>query len=194
PERLAILYEDQAISYAQLRADVTRFANALATTGLQAGERVALFLGNSPAFVVAYLGTHLAGGIVVLVNTQYRQVELSHILNDAAVRVCVTSSAGQETLRPLNIPTLEHIIIADNMPQPGQSIEASPMLPATSFADFLARGSERADIVLPLAEAPALIGYTSGTTGRSKGALLLHRNLLANIQAVTSAWHWTNAD
>ncbi|GHO70771.1 hypothetical protein KSC_096630 [Ktedonobacter sp. SOSP1-52] len=68
------------------------FAQALIAAGLQAGERVALFLENSPAFVVSYLGTHLAGGIVVLVNTQYRQVELSHIMNDAGVRFCMTSS------------------------------------------------------------------------------------------------------
>src|SRR5579872_6723610 len=94
PERLAILFENQALSYGQLRADVTRFADALLKTGLQAGERVALFLGNSPAFVVAYLGTHLAGGIVVLVNTQYRQVELTHILTDSGARLCVTGKAG----------------------------------------------------------------------------------------------------
>lgn len=189
PERPAILFEGETISYGQLRADVTRFADALRTWGLQTGERVALFLGNSPAFVVAYLGTHLAGGIVVLVNTQYRQVELSHILNDAAVRVCVTSSAGQETLRPLSTPTLQYIIFADSMPT-----EEDGSVASSAFVDFLARGSENADVALPLADAPALIGYTSGTTGLAKGALLLHRNLLANIQAVTSAWHWTNTD
>jgi malonyl-CoA/methylmalonyl-CoA synthetase len=206
PERLAILYEDQAINYGQLRADVTRFAGALSTTGLQAGERVALFLGNTPAFVVAYLGTHLVGAIVVLVNTQYRQVELSHILNDAAVRVCVTSAEGWETLCPLNVPSLEHIIVVGetlNQPgtpaptseiahQPGAS--ASEPVDCTTFAEFLARGSGQARLSMPAAEAPALIGYTSGTTGLAKGALLLHRNLLANIRSVTSAWHWSGDD
>jgi len=199
PERPAILFEDETISYGQLRANITRFADALVKLGLQSGERVALFLGNGPAFVVAYLGTHLAGGIVVLVNTQYRQVELSHILNDAAVRVCVTSPAGRETLRPLSVPTLQHIIIADKTPhEPAPTIfqqpaESEPEA-SIAFADFLGSGTENADLALPQAEAPALIGYTSGTTGLAKGALLLHRNLLANIQAVTSAWHWSNAD
>jgi malonyl-CoA/methylmalonyl-CoA synthetase len=194
PARPAILFGHETISYGQLRADVTRFADALAHSGFQAGERVALFLGNSPAFVVAYLGVHLAGGIVVLVNTQYRQVELSHILNDATVRVCVTSSAGQETLRPLSVPTLQRIILVDEVPhQPAMESSASAV-PALAFTDFLASGSEQAVLTMPLAEAPALIGYTSGTTGQAKGALLLHRNLLANIRAVTTAWHWTNAD
>jgi malonyl-CoA/methylmalonyl-CoA synthetase len=83
PDRIAIIFTDQTITYGQLYADIERFAQALITWGLAAGERVGLFLDNCPAFVVAYLGTHLAGGVVVLVNTQYRQVELSHIINDA---------------------------------------------------------------------------------------------------------------
>jgi malonyl-CoA/methylmalonyl-CoA synthetase len=80
PERAALFFEGQTIRYGQLYADIERFAHALLAWGLQAGDRVALFLDNSPEFVVAYLGTQLAGGIVVLVNTQYRQVELSHIM------------------------------------------------------------------------------------------------------------------
>ena len=206
PARPALLFGDETISYGRLRAEVTRFADALTKMGLQAGERVALFLGNSPTFVVAYLGTHLAGGIVVLVNTQYRQVELSHILNDAAVRVCVTSPEGRETLRPLNIPSLERVIIADETARQAnanesptealqQTSENEPeSIVCSTFGEFLASGSAHAAFSLPLAEAPALIGYTSGTTGLAKGALLLHRNLLANIRSLTSAWHWTGAD
>ena len=75
PARPAILFDDQAISYSRMALEVERFAHALFAWGLQPGDRVALFLENSPTFVVAYLGTQLAGGIVVLVNTQYRQVE-----------------------------------------------------------------------------------------------------------------------
>ncbi|HEU5367852.1 MAG TPA: AMP-binding protein, partial [Ktedonobacterales bacterium] len=101
PERPSILFEGQAISYGQLASEVERFARALAAWGLQSGDRVALFLENSPAFAVAYLGIQLAGGIVVLVNTQYRQVELSHIFTDAVVRLCVTSAAGAEALQSL---------------------------------------------------------------------------------------------
>lgn len=193
-ERPALFFEGQALSYGQLRADVARFADALIRTGLRAGERVALFLGNSPAFVAAYLGTHLARGIVVLVNTQYRQVELSHILNDATVRVCVTGPTGLDTLLPLSVPTLETVILVD------EGLHQSIARPDTSpvsilpFADFLASGSVAATLSMPEAETPALIGYTSGTTGLAKGALLLHRNLLANIRALTTAWHWTSTD
>src|SRR5579885_3443486 len=111
PERPAILFEGQAFSYEQLASEVERFARALAAWGLQSGDRVALFLENSPAFAVAYLGIQLAGGIVVLVNTQYRQVELSHIFTDAGVRLCVTSGAGAEALQSLTLPALTTLVV-----------------------------------------------------------------------------------
>ncbi|MBA2679987.1 MAG: AMP-binding protein, partial [Ktedonobacteraceae bacterium] len=194
PERPAIFFEDQIVSYKQLYIDVERFARALQVQGVQPGERVALFLENSPAFVVAYLGTHLARGIVVLVNTQYRQVELNHIMNDAGVRLCVTSAAGAEELYPLAPLALTTLVIVGSMANlPSSSVPIESIL----FTDFMDRGSEahdQRDSPMPLSDASAVIAYTSGTTGRAKGALLLHRNLISNITAVTTAWHWTSDD
>lgn len=198
PERAAIFFEGREISYGQLYADIERFASALKAWGLQSGDRAALFLDNCPEFVIAYFGIQLAGGIVVLVNTQYRQIELSHIINDAGVCLCVTSSAGGQALLPLDLLSLALLIIVDN----------SALLPETStvemisFADFSAADSKYSALhtsssslfALPSATAPALIGYTSGTTGRSKGALLSQQNLLSNIIAVTTAWYWTESD
>ena len=73
--------------------------------GLRPGERVALFLENSPDFLEAYLGTHLAGGVVVPVNTQYRQVELQHIFNDAGVRLCLTDEEQRPELERVGTPS-----------------------------------------------------------------------------------------
>ncbi len=198
PERPALLFEGQTISYGVLASEVERFAHALIAWGLQPGDRVALFLENSPAFVVAYLGTQLAGGIVVLVNTQYRQIELTHIFTDAGVRLCVTSAAGAEALRPLTLPSLTTLVIVGEM---GDEPTAGP-LKHLPYAAFIAQGetttqgetSPRQPLALPTPEAPAVIGYTSGTTGRAKGALLSHRNLTANITALTAAWRWTEHD
>jgi malonyl-CoA/methylmalonyl-CoA synthetase len=192
PQRPAILFEDQALSYGQLYTQIEQFAFALKAWGLQPGDRVALFLENCPSFVVAYLGTHLAGGIVVLVNPQYRQVELSHIMHDAGVRLCATSAAGGEALQILTIPTLTTLVIVGAM-DPAPSSASS--LERISFDTFVSRGHEHDEpLTMPIPEAPALIGYTSGTTGRAKGALLCHRNLVANIAALTTAWHWTEQD
>lgn len=192
PERTAIIFDGERISYGQLYADVERFARALVISGLKQGDRVGLFLENSPVFAIAYLGAHLAGGVVTLINTQYRQVELSHILTDAAVRFCVTSPAGSAELGLLSLPALSQQIIV------GQEDPVAESAQCVAYEAFLGRGDspDGAAIALtvPTGDAPAIIGYTSGTTGRAKGALLLHRNLIANITAITTAWRWTPDD
>ena len=201
PERIAILFEGRSITYKQLYADSERFAYALTHWGLHAGERVALFLDNCPEFIVAYLGTHLAGGVVVLVNAQYRQVELSHIMNDAGVRLCVTDLAGRAELIPLAVPTLTALVLV------GENTDTALFLAAkneaivdVAYVDFIEDGSvfdedsPDTQLELPRADMPAVLGYTSGTTGRSKGALLSHRNLVANIQAISEAWQWRADD
>jgi malonyl-CoA/methylmalonyl-CoA synthetase len=196
PEHPAILFEDQTISYEQLSAEIERFASALMASDIQPGDRVALLLENCPAFVVAYLGIHLAGEVVVLVNPQYRQVELNHIMNDAGVRLCITSQAGREELQSLAIPTLTTLVIVDGMDNAPTNGSAKVI----AFTDYLKQGDEfrhsnpHHQFTMPSPETVATIGYTSGTTGRAKGALLCHRNLIANITAVTTAWHWTAND
>ncbi|HET8909673.1 MAG TPA: acyl-CoA synthetase [Ktedonobacterales bacterium] len=200
PERAAIIFEGKTISYGSLYGEVERFARALVVSGLQRGDRVGMFLENSPAFVVSYLGAHLAGGVVTLINTQYRQVELSHILTDAAVRFCVTSPSGATELRSLVLPNLTlQIIVEQNKPvaEPVAERDASSVA-SVAYEAFLRRGdgpaSDAVSLTIPASDAPAIIGYTSGTTGRAKGAMLLHRNLVANITAITTAWHWTPDD
>jgi malonyl-CoA/methylmalonyl-CoA synthetase len=194
PERPAILFEGETISYGQLWADIERFARGLRSWGAQPGDRVALFLENCPEFVVAYLGAHLVGCIAVLVNTQYRQVELSHILNDAGVRLCVTSLVGAAELATISAPSLAALIIVGGEDD-AESADAAQTPERTSLAGWLARGVDDAiPLSLPAKDASAVLAYTSGTTGRAKGALLLQRNLLANAHAITQAWRWTEND
>jgi malonyl-CoA/methylmalonyl-CoA synthetase len=178
PEKLCLCFEGEKWPYEQLRERSETFAAALRTWGLGSGERVALFLGNSPDFLVAYLGTHLAGGVMVPVNTAYRQVELKHIFDDAGVRLCLTDGERRPELERVrgDLSRLETVI------EVGEELDA-----------FL----ETADSYkpeLPTGEDLAVIAYTSGTTGRSKGAMLLHRNLVANIEAICEAWRWTADD
>src|ERR687883_2047780 len=176
PEKLCLRFEGEEISYRKLRERSEGFGGGLASWGLRPGERVALFLGNHPDLLAAYVGTHLAGGVVVPVNTQYRRGELRHIFGDAGVRLCLTDEERK--------PELERT--REELPELEAVIEAGP-----AFEEFLGE-THRPE--MPRGEDLAVIAYTSGTTGRSKGAMLLHRNLIANAEAVCEAWHWTGED
>jgi malonyl-CoA/methylmalonyl-CoA synthetase len=192
PERPLLTFEGEAYTYGSLAGRVADFARGLKQLGLQPGERVALFLENSAWFAIAYLGVQHAGGVVVLVNTAYRQVELAHILADAEARACVTGGSGAAELAPLReqLPSLQWLITVE---APTAALPAS--LTQVPFQALLGQGATASEpLALPRPEALAVLGYTSGTTGRSKGAMLLHRNLLANVRAVTEAWRWTEAD
>jgi malonyl-CoA/methylmalonyl-CoA synthetase len=188
PDKLCLRFAGQSYSYAHLLRAAQLWAGRLTansdgSAGVQPGDRVGLYLGNSADFLAAYLGVHLAGGIVVLINTQYRQAELRHILNDAGVSVCITDSMQRPELDRvrLDTPTLQRIELAtdDGLLS---STESDTLQPAAMAFD------------LPRPDDIALLAYTSGTTGRSKGAMLRHRNLAANSAAVTAAWRWTDED
>ncbi len=178
PEKPCLTFEGEWWTYGRLRSRAETFAAALRSWGFRPGERVALFLGNSPDFLTAYLGTHLASGVVVPVNTQYRRAELRHIFDDAGVRLCLTDEERRPELERAreDLTDLEAVIEA------GEELDA--------FLD--AAGPYEPEP--PHSGDLAVIAYTSGTTGRSKGAMLLHRNLAANAETVCEAWRWTADD
>ena len=171
-----LVWGGRALSFAEVRAQAAGWAELLRERGVAPGDRVALFLGNGPDFVAAYLGAHMAGAIVVLVNTAYRRTELTHILGDSGATVVVT----EERLAPevagvrAGLPALAHVLAPRD-----QSHDSA---------------SHRSSVVRPSSSDVALIGYTSGTTGRARGAMLTHGNLMANSAAVTRAWRWTEDD
>jgi acyl-CoA synthetase (AMP-forming)/AMP-acid ligase II len=96
PEKLRLRFEEEEWAYKEFRGRVEMFAAVSRTWGSRLRDRVAPFLGNCPNLLAAYLGKHLAGGVVVPVNTQYWKRELRHILCDAGVRLCL---ADEETRR-----------------------------------------------------------------------------------------------
>src|SRR5215210_6624048 len=112
PEKLCLYFEGERWTYERLRGRAETFAAALRSWVLRPGERIALFLGNCPDFLAAYLGTHLVGGVVVPVNTAYRQVELRHIFDDAGVRLCLTDEERRPELERVwdDLPQLEAMV------------------------------------------------------------------------------------
>src|SRR5499433_433569 len=92
PGRTAIQYYGRAITFAELDAAVGAFAGFLKGRGVEAGDRVAIFLENSPQFAIAYFGTLRAGGIAVCLNPMHKAVELLHEFHDSGARALVTSA------------------------------------------------------------------------------------------------------
>ena len=174
PEKPCLFFEGDAWSYGRLLTRAEGFAAALGRQGITKGERVALFLGNTPDFIAAYLGTHLAGAVVVPVNTAYKRTELRHIFEDAGVRLCLTDAERRPEIEGVrgDLADLETVVAV------GEGLEE------------LLSGAGAYKPELPNGDDLATIAYTSGTTGRSKGAMLLHRNLVANVAAVCEAWRW----
>ena len=168
-----------SLSYAELFLAAERAAAGLAARGLRRGDRIAFFLGNRPEFVIAYLAAIRLGAIVVPINLAYRKVELAHILSDAEPRILLT----ERELLP---------IVAEVEDEARRSVEA------TIAAEEL--GSWDVGAAAPVPVPPidgselAFLLYTSGTTGRSKGAEIRHDNLLATITGLLAAWAWERSD
>ncbi len=190
PQRPALVFRDRQLSYGGLQKEAVRVGGLLRTLGVRQSDRVVLLLPNTPEFGVGYFGILAAGATVVPLNPLLKAEEIRYVLEDsgATAMICIEltysllQAARQDLRRP--IPAL---ILGD----------------ATStrvaVGDVVARAPS--DAVPPanvpptpgLEEAAAYL-YTSGTTGRPKGAMLTHRNLLSNIHSFREILHVTEED
>jgi len=193
PDRPALIFYGRELTFRELDTAVSHFAGWLRSRGIQAGDRVAISLENSPQFAIAYYGALRAGAIAVCLNPMHKAVELLHEFEDSDARALVTSDHGYAVVAPIRNQTrLETIVITSyrdflpeqpTLPPPPSFLEAAGPFPETeSFVDILRNGPE---LSVPVPRAPedtALLQYTSGTTGTAKAAEITHRNLVANCE------------
>jgi len=178
PNKTAVIFHDQPTTYGELNGRANQVANALIGLGIQPGDRVALYMHNLPLFIEAYYGVLKAGATVVPLNVLYKAGEVEYILRDSGARAVITFApfAPVAVQAAASAPDLRHVIVAS--PQP---------VPATmAWRDVIAGAPETAPNVSVHPEDIAVICYTSGTTGSPKGAMLSHRNLLANCEQCMS--------
>jgi long-chain acyl-CoA synthetase len=196
--RPALSFFGKKLSYQECHSLVERLACGLAALGIRKGDRVALCLPNSPQAVIAYFGILRAGGIVVACNPTYTEHELAHQLRDAGARAIVVLDLMYQKIQHLDLELIIVTRITDFMTTIAKYIyqhrNGRPPLeiPARDttlfFHDVLSGVTPVAPEELPIVTPDdiALLQYTGGTTGVSKGAELRHRNLTANIRQLIS--------
>lgn len=175
----ALTFYDKTITYAELAAAVNRFASSLQARGVQKGDRVAIMLPNCPQYVIAYYGILQAGAIVTQVNPMLVERELAYLLKDSGAKMIVIYEPLYPRLAAVRGETAVEQAVTVSLGAPPSVALAEGDV---TFDKFLAAGS---GVVRPVPIEPmhdvAVLQYTGGTTGRSKGAMLTHRNIFANV-------------
>lgn len=197
PQVIATDFMGARLTYRQLAEQVNRFASSLSGLGVEAGDRIAIMLPNCPQIIIAYYAALSIGAVVVMTNPMYVEREMAHQFSDAGVKVLV----GLDHLMPRiekvwkETPVEQLIItsIRDYLPFPlnllyplkarkqklnlrvpyGESVHSFKNLVKNSPGN-----PPRPEVAL---DDVALLQYTGGTTGIAKGAMLTHRNLMANV-------------
>lgn len=174
--------EGRVWTYGDIEKGSARIANALVEAGLKPGDRVGVQTDKSPEAILLYLGCLRAGAIYLPLNTAYTLSELEYFFSDAEPTVVVVRPKVHGEIAPLAARLgVKHCLTL------GTSGDGSLMELAQGKAEAFAGVPRDADDV-------AAILYTSGTTGRSKGAMLTHANLASNADALSSYWRFTDKD
>ena len=198
PRRPALYFFGNTLSYQECHSLVERFARGLAALGIRKGDRVALCLPNSPQAVIAYFGILRAGGIVVACNPTYTEYELAHQLRDSGARAVVVLDLMYPKIQSLSLELVIVTRITDFMttiakylyrhrnghPPPEIHFGERTRLFHDVLNDVASVTPE--DLPSTSPDDIALLQYTGGITGISKGAILQHRNLTANIRQLIS--------
>ncbi|WP_026010895.1 long-chain fatty acid--CoA ligase [Paenibacillus sp. OSY-SE] len=199
PDKTAIIYYDNFFSYRTLLEEVNRMAAYLLHLGVQKGDRVLLYMQNSPQFIISYYAILRSGGIVVPINPMNLTEELSFFIEDGSVRVGLVSQELYPRIEPLLASScLERIILAtysDYCKIAGAEVPdicKAPRLEAASsqvipWTEAMAAAIEPRPFPKTEARDLAVLPYTSGTTGKPKGCMHTHKSVQANVIS-TAFW------
>ena len=170
------------LSYADLLEMSGRLASALAALGVKPGDRVAAQVEKTPEAIMLYLAALRAGAVYLPLNTAYTTGEIRYFLGDAEPTLFVCDPKSADALRPVAAEAgVRHVETLDA--SGAGSLMDKSRAAAPDFADIDRRRDDLAAIL-----------YTSGTTGRSKGAMLSHGNLASNSTALCETWRFTRDD
>lgn len=163
-ERPAVVHGDRRLNYAELGERCNRLANALRERGLERHERVAILAPNTPALLEAHYAVPLAGGVLVAMNSRLSSGDIEYVLKDAGCKTLLVDAELKQGLQGLDLQGIETVVIEDS----GQSEDPYEQLVASGSSDAPESWLEDEN-------EPISINYTSGTTGKAKGAVYTHR-------------------
>lgn len=171
----AVCFKERVFTYGELDAEAQSWAGQFRACGLEPGDRVAIVTPEKPAFLLAHLGVLYAGGASLPLNPRFTREELRFFLADSGARVVVAGAEQYATIESLRAELPEiHAVLAD-MPPHG-----TPHLISREVA---------VDV-----DAPCLMLYSSGTTGRPKGVIHTHASLSSSLRALKRCWRFTGDD
>src|SRR5437899_2494385 len=166
-KHIALRTADRQLTGDELKAQAEQVGGGLRDLGVAPGDRIGLYAPSSLDWVIAYAGAQRAGACVVPMNPDYHSAEVHHIVGDADPVLVITDAERAKTVEAQGV----RATLIDGLPRAAEP----PMAPLTP-------------------ESPAAILYTSGTTGRPKGAVLDHGGLLAQARGAIEVWRWTPDD
>jgi len=173
-DRTALIFGERRWTYRELEAQASALAGGFSGLGLQPGERVGLHLPNGPEFVLAYYAAQKAGLIPLSLNVTYKAEEIEYIVGDAAAGAVITADPVASNLPTRNaMRSVRHVLNAGDL----ATLTGKPL-----------RAIERDR------DETAAILYTSATTGRPKGVMLTHANVVSNAYATAHHLHMTPED
>ncbi|MDR2401380.1 MAG: AMP-binding protein, partial [Deferribacteraceae bacterium] len=178
-----IFFNKEKITFQKTCDEAIRVANALAANGAEKGDRVAILISNSPEFLYAYFGTSMLGGVTVPVNTFLSGREVAVNLNDCEAKFFITTEEYEKVVYEVKseVKSVQHILTFKDL-----SFSSINITHYSTIKDFEEPSFDLKDL--------ASLVYTSGTTGVSKGVMLTHSNLIANVYGFkyklnTAPWH-----
>ncbi|MFB7132324.1 long-chain fatty acid--CoA ligase [Streptomyces sp. NPDC056237] len=183
PDRSAVIYESEHFTYGWLWEQARRYASVLRANGVRPGDRVAMLLADTPQFPVVYFGVLAAGAVAIPLNVMSTASEIDHVLTDADARflVCAASLLAQarEAAEPLGT------VLLTVGPGPAGTVDLENAAQGTAPID---------DSAVREPDDVAVVFYTSGTTGKPKGVMLTHRNILYNVERMVTTPYMFRSD
>ena len=192
PGKVAFNFYGREVTFREFDRRTRQLARALMDFGLKKGDRVSLFLENSPQFVIAYFAILKAGGVVVAANPMFKEEELKYEIMDAGARIIIAQDILYPKVRNVREEAgLSHVILTsycDYLPaRPSLPLHPSMQAPKERFPETLdllevmdSYQPEQVNVPIDLREDLALLQYTSGTTGLPKGAMITHFSMNTN--------------